>query len=76
MTSKTEIKEVVTKLKKQLDSLSSLAAAREKDVAVMIGKVEAFYQTYSTVMESIRKVTEEEKSFGAVAGDIKQVSML
>ena len=73
MTSKSEIREVVTKLKKQLDSLSSLSATREKDISVMITKVQSFYKQYTTVMESIVKVTEEEKSFGTVAGDIKQI---
>ena len=73
MTSKSEIKEVVSKLKKQLDSFSSLSVSREKEITVMLAKVEAFYQQYSVVMESIRQVTDEEKSFGSVAGDIKQI---
>ena len=39
----------------------------------MIGKVTAFYDQYNKVMGDIQSVIKEEKSFGAVGGDIQAI---
>ena len=50
-----------------------LGHGREKEVDNMIGKVTAFYDQYSKVMGDIQSVIKEEKSFGAVGGDIQAI---
>ena len=50
-----------------------LGHGREKEVDNMIGKVTAFYDQYNKVMGDIQSVIKEEKSFGAVGGDIQAI---
>ena len=63
------MKDTVSNLMKQLDKLDTKGHGREKEVDSMIGKVSAFYDQYSKVMNDIESVISEEKSFGAVGGD-------
>ena len=64
-----EMKDTVSNLMKQLDKLDTKGHGREKEVDTMIGKVSAFYDQYSKVLNDIESVISEEKSFGAVGGD-------
>jgi len=73
VSNKNEIKEVVTKLRKQLDELNTRALSREKDVTYMLKTIQAFYNQLEITIESIQSIANEEKSFGPVGGDVDQI---
>jgi dystonin len=73
VSNKKEIKEVVSKLRKQLDELNIRAGKREKDVAHMVKTIQTFYSQLDITIESIQAIANDEKSFGPVGGDVEQI---
>jgi len=73
-----ELQDTVSGLQKSVEKLEQRGVQRDKDIDVMIKKVQEFYDHYESVMSDIHEVVREEKNLGAVAGDtatIKQQQM-
>ena len=68
-----ELKDTVVGLGRQLDKLDQRAHSRERDVDAMIGKVQAFYSHYESTLHGIQEVSAEERSFGAIGGDVESI---
>merc|ERR1719412_1903272 len=68
-----ELKDTLSNLSKQVDKLDQKGRGREKEVDNMIIKVQSFNEQYQGVMNDIHGVLEEEKSFGAIGGDIATI---
>ena len=64
-----EVKDNLTNISRQVDKLEQRGKSREKDIDVMIGKVQAFNDQYGGLMNDIQGVLQEEKSLGAIGGD-------
>lgn len=68
-----ELKDTIGNLNRQLEKLDTRGHSREKDVDSMINKVQAFYDIYQGAMSDIQEVIQEERSFGAIGGDLDSI---
>ncbi len=68
-----ELKDSLSNLSRQVDRLDQRAHAREKDIDAMVAKVQGFYDNYHQTMADISSVVDEERSFGAIGGDIESI---
>lgn len=67
------IKDQVDSLKRQMGKLEDRAKNRERDIDIMLNKLENFYEDYRTASKDLDYISSEEKAFKPVGVDVDTI---